>query len=113
MTAAAPQNTHDYRVLLLPPPRRDGEVTGRVLQRAGLRCDVCSEPKELAREIRAGMGVIVFTDSLATHPLAVEVLGAIAEQPSWSDTPTIVLSSSGGPSATTRLLASLTNVTVL
>jgi signal transduction histidine kinase len=114
MTPGASEATPDYRVLLLPPTRRDGEVTRRVLERAGLQCEVCAHPLELAREIRVGMGAVVLTDALGTHPLAQEVLTALSEQPPWSDAPAIVLSASGrNAAATSRLLASLTNVTVL
>ncbi len=56
----------------------------------------------------------MFTDALAGDPGATHVVAAIRRQPPWSDLPTILLSRTDGPpGATTRLLASLTNVTVL
>ncbi len=105
---------NDYRVLILPPTRRDGEVTRAALQRAGLACEVCARPQVLAAEIGAGMGAILLTDALATHPGAAPVFAALARQPPWSDTPTILLSATDVHSpATARLLARLSNVTIL
>jgi signal transduction histidine kinase len=105
---------NDYRVLILPPTRRDGEVTRAALQRGSLKCEVCAAPHVLAAEIDAGMGAIVLTDALATHPGAKHVFAALARQPPWSETPTILLSATEIHSpATASLLASLTNVTIL
>ena len=105
---------NDYRVLILPPTRRDGEATRKALEGAGLACEICAGPRALAAEIGAGMGALLVTDALATHPAADQVLSALARQPPWSDAPTILLSATDRQSpATTRLLASLTNVTIL
>jgi two-component system, sensor histidine kinase len=105
---------NDYLVLILPPTRRDGEATRTVLERAGLKCTVYERSIALAEQIGTGMGAIVFTDALAADPGASQVMAALIRQPSWSDVPTILLSRADGQSAsTTRLLASLTNVTVL
>jgi len=104
----------DYRLLILPPTRRDGEVTKEILERVGVTCEVCAGPRALVDEIRLGMGAILLTDALAAHPLVHEVIGALADQPSWSDTPCVLLSRPDAPSAAAaRLLAALTNVTIL
>jgi two-component system, sensor histidine kinase len=113
MTSAV-SRANDYLVLLLPPTRRDGEVTRTVLERAGLECMLYAGTAALAEQIGAGAGAIVLTDALAGDPGASEVVAALRRQPSWSDVPSILLSRADGQSAaTTRLLASLTNVTVL
>ncbi len=110
----ADSRTNDYLVLILPPTRRDGEVTRTVLERAGLECMVYAGTASLAEQIGAGTGAIVLTDALASDPRAGELVDALRGQPSWSDVATIVLSRTDGQSAAaTRLLASLTNVTVL
>jgi signal transduction histidine kinase/ActR/RegA family two-component response regulator len=107
-------DANDYLVLILPPTRRDGEATRAVLERAGLECTVYEGSIALAEQIGTGMGAIVLTDALAADPGASQVMAALIRQPSWSDVPTILLSRADGQSAsTTRLLASLTNVTVL
>jgi signal transduction histidine kinase len=104
----------DYLVLILPPTRRDGEATRTVLERAGVQCTVYEGSIALAEQIGTGVGAIVLTDALATDAGASHVMAALVRQPSWSDVPTILLSRADGQSAlTTRLLAALTNVTVL
>jgi signal transduction histidine kinase/ActR/RegA family two-component response regulator len=113
MTSAV-SHANDYLVLILPPTRRDGEATRTVLERAGLECTVYAGTAALIEQIDAGAGAIVLTDALAGDPGASEVVAALRRQPSWSDVPTILLSRADGHSAaTTRLLASLSNVTVL
>jgi signal transduction histidine kinase/ActR/RegA family two-component response regulator len=104
----------DYRVLLLPPTRRDGQVACELLQRAGMTCSVCWDSTMLAEQIEAGVGAIVLTDASAADPSFASVTAAVARQPSWSDVPCILLSRTDQQAAaTTRLIATLSNVTVL
>ena len=113
MTTAV-SRANDYLVLLLPPTRRDGEVTRAVLERAGLECAVCGASLELAEQIDGGTGALVLTDALAGDPGVFHIVAALRRQPSWSDLPTILLSRAGDQSAAaSQLLAALTNVTVL
>lgn len=105
---------NDFRVLLLPPTRRDGAVTSAFLERAGLTCFLCEDVASLAAQIGIGMGAVVITDALATDPMLPRVIEALAGQPSWSDVSIIVLTRTDLKSAATaRLLESLMNVTVL
>ena len=111
MTHAAPAN--DYRVLILPPTRRDGEVTCEVLDRAGLACLVCNDPAALAREIRGGSGAVILTDALNADGASL-ILEALRDQPAWSDTPIILLSrASRENTLLPRLVAELTSITIL
>jgi signal transduction histidine kinase len=112
--AAESEYGHDYRVLLLPPTRRDSEVTRALLERAGLTCTVCTEPAALAAEIQSGVGAIVLTDAISADASMAQVTAALGRQPSWSDVPTILLSRSDRQTAATaRLVAGLSNVTIL
>lgn len=84
-----------------------------VLERAGMTCAVC-EPTALASQIVAGIGAIIITDAVAADPRMSQVTAALESQPTWSDTPVILLSRMGHQSASmTRLLSALTNVTIL
>jgi PAS domain S-box-containing protein len=108
------EDVNDYRICVLPPTRRDGEVTRALFERAGLKCAVCERPGALAAQIERGLGAIVLTDAALRIPSLNIVLAALAHQPSWSDVPTILLSRSAAWSpAIRRMLGALANVTVL
>ena len=110
----AAHHSHDYRICVLPPTRRDGEVTRALFERAGLSCAVCDRPRALAEQIEHGLGAIVLTDAALCIPSLDIVLAALAHQPSWSDVPTILLSRSAAWSpAVFSTLGALANVTVL
>jgi two-component system, sensor histidine kinase len=105
----------DERVLLVPPTRRDGEVTQNLLQRAALDGRVCADLMGLAAEVRAGVGVVMLTDISLFDPAMAVVQAALAEQPAWSDVPVVVLLTRDRQYSATGagILGSLTNVTVL
>jgi signal transduction histidine kinase/ActR/RegA family two-component response regulator len=102
------------RVVILPPTRRDGEATCRILERSAIQCAVCGDPLNLAAQIEVGIGAIIITDAVASDPRLAAVTAALNSQPAWSDAPTILLSRTDRKSAAVeRLVASLTNVTIL
>lgn len=104
----------EERVVILPPTRRDGEVTCQILERAAIQCAVCGDPLELAAQIESGVGAIVITDAVASDPRSAAIIAALNSQPGWSDTPTILLSPPDRKSAAVeRLVAALSNVTIL
>jgi len=108
------QGQDDRRVLILPPTRRDGEVTCAMLEKVGLSCIVCDGPLELAAEIGIAVGAVVLTDDALLDARMAEVVAVISSQPSWGDVPVILLSRAGAQSGRERgVLHSLTNVTVL
>jgi signal transduction histidine kinase/ActR/RegA family two-component response regulator len=104
----------EERVVILPPTRRDGEVTCQILGRSAIECVVCADPINLAAQIQGGIGVIVITDAVASDPRSTAIISALNSQPAWSDAPTILLSRADRKSPTVeRLVAALTNVTIL
>jgi signal transduction histidine kinase/ActR/RegA family two-component response regulator len=108
------QQTHEYRVLLLPATRRDAEVSEALLQRAGLLCTVCTDARMLAAEADASVGVILLTDHAFHDPDIETLLTQLAEQPPWSDIPSVLLCRTGhGSSIAEHIIAALRNVTVL
>jgi signal transduction histidine kinase/ActR/RegA family two-component response regulator len=108
-----PTADDEYRVLLLPPTRRDGEVTCAVLEAADIACLVCQDSAALAAHVQAGVGAIVLTDAMVADSGIAQVAGALARQPPWSDVPTILLSRAEQSASTARLLSALRNVTIL
>jgi signal transduction histidine kinase len=104
----------DLQVLVLPITRRDGMATSAVLSRVGLACTVCTDAAALARQIRAGAGAVIVTDAIANLDDLDSITCALSEQSSWSDLPVILLSRTDfQTAATSRLIAALSNVTVL
>ncbi|MCE9562128.1 MAG: PAS domain S-box protein [Planctomycetes bacterium] len=96
------------RVLVLMPTQRDAARTCEFLAGAGLAGTPCADPREVRRELAAGAGVVLLTD---------EALGggdwlseALANQPTWSDLPMIVLSREGAGHASFRESANVTLV---
>lgn len=103
-----------HTVFILPPTRRDGEATCRVLEHSGIRCVVCHDPSTLALQIEMAVGAIIITDAVASDPRSAAIIAALNSQPAWSDIPTIMLSRPDRRSAPLeRLVAALTNITIL
>jgi len=104
----------ERRVLVLPPTRRDGDVTCALLRNAGLDCDVVANARILATQIGASVGAVVLTDAVVSDPGLTFVLDAIDRQPQWSDVPVILLTRPAMQSdAEKRRFEKLTNVTLL
>jgi PAS domain S-box-containing protein len=101
-------------VLVLPPTRRDGDVTRALLRDFGLDCDVAENAKILASQIGEPIGAVVMTDAVVTDPGLPFILEAIDSQPQWSDVPVILLSRSEAQSEIDKKrFEKLTNLTLL
>lgn len=104
----------DTRVVVLPVTRRDGEVTCDLLARAGLECAVCKDLTLLADEVRSGIGALMLTEAALVRPEMPALLGALRNQPAWSDVPVVMLIRANEiPAAALRVLETMSNVTVL
>jgi two-component system, sensor histidine kinase len=105
---------YSERVVVVPPTRRDGEVTLGILGRAGLDCQLASDLSAAAELIPSGIGALILTDIALTGPEMPRLVQALAAQPPWSNLPVLALCREGSQSpAVTRLLQGMTNVTVL
>lgn len=105
---------NEQRVLIFPPSRRDGEVTGAVLRRAGLECSVHYQAVEVAHEIDVGAGTLIMTDAAPAAPAIETILTSLSRQPAWSDLPIVLLCQPGPQTPlVSHILRGLTNVTVL
>jgi PAS domain S-box-containing protein len=104
----------DRKVFVLPPTRRDGDVTCTLLKRAGLDCDVVANAQSLAAHMNSSVGAVVLTDAVVSDPALSSVLDAIERQPRWSDVPVILLTRPDTQSPTDkRRFQKLTNLTLL
>ncbi len=105
---------NDTRVLLLAPTARDGEITARILAKAGLECCPLRTLHELNRELAAGAGALLLTDEVFTAEGVNALLFALDNQPAWSELPVVIMMPGAIDSpAGQRMMASLRNVTVL
>ena len=112
--AAHAFDSHDRKVLVLPPTRRDGDVTCMLLKDAGLDCDVVANAQVLAAHVNSSIGAVVLTDAVVNDPGLGSVLDAIERQPQWSDVPVILLTKPDRQSPNDkRRFQKLTNLTLL
>jgi len=84
------------RVLVLAPGGRDAAVATAVLAESGLRPQVCASLAEVAALLEGGAGLVLVADE-ALHDADLRGIAHwVAEQPSWSDLPFVVLTRQGG-----------------
>jgi signal transduction histidine kinase/ActR/RegA family two-component response regulator len=104
----------ESKVLVLPPTRRDGDVTRALLRDVGLDCDVVGNARMLASQLSTSIGAVVLTDAAVADPGLSSVMDALERQPRWSDMPVILLSKPDMRSPSDkRRFEKLTNLTVL
>jgi signal transduction histidine kinase len=86
-----PLRPDDLRVLLLPPTRRDGEVTQQALAAAGMLCTVCTSVVALMDALPRGVGAVMATDRLLAGSGLDQLVAALEQQASWSSVPVLLL----------------------
>jgi signal transduction histidine kinase/ActR/RegA family two-component response regulator len=102
----------DMRLLTLPLTARDGALTARVLARAGIETTICTSVTEAIAGIREGAAALLIAEEAVTAHQP-ELRAVIAEQPSWSDLPVIVLTRPGAESLELAAFEWLGNVTLM
>ncbi len=107
--------SHERRLLILTPTGRDAPLTRSVLAESGIRCCVCTDLQDLAREMAAGCGAILVSEEALPTEAQLYYLGdRLARQPPWSDLPVLLLAHPGADSAAVRqTVRALGNVTLL
>ena len=85
----------DLRVLVVAPTGRDGIMICNLLASRGIQC-VNSQSTEMAlAEMDDGSGAVILTDEVLSLANIAKWTAEIADQPSWSDFPLIVLTNAG------------------
>ena len=79
------------RVLILAPVGRDAALTRSFLNRAGVESLGCSNLDDLQRNLFEGAGAAVITEEALIGRDTSGLVEWVAQQPSWSDFPFIVL----------------------
>jgi len=94
------------RILLLAPTGRDAELLAGTLGQGGFATSICADMDTLCTELSLGAAVAVVAEEALGGPPAARLDVALAQQPSWSDIPIIVLLSTGATLASSRELLS-------
>jgi signal transduction histidine kinase len=102
----AGENSNAERILILAPMGNDAPVTARLLNDAGIAARVTRDAAELVAQMNQGCGAIMVAEEALPKPAMQLLVGALNGQPSWSDIPIILITSSGEP--TNLLLQRLT-----
>ena len=99
---AAASAVIECRILILAPTGNDARLTAEFLSKAGLFPDVCHDVKYLCDEASAGCGAIILAEETLGQSSILDLVQTLAQQPTWSDIP-VVLITSGGEVSQTRL----------
>ncbi len=93
----ASNTSHDlpWRVLILTPFGDDAKHIEQVLEEAGIHSDRCTSHMELCREIDRGAAAVVITQEALTPETRHAISLTLAQQPSWSEFPLIILGTRG------------------
>lgn len=83
-------------VLILAPIGKDASLVAGVLEQAGIPAQVCTHLSDCSLEIgEHTLAMLIAEEALAAHELPA-LLAALQAQPTWSDIPLVILTSSGG-----------------
>src|SRR5690349_12016913 len=104
----------EFRVLVLAPTERDATLTRTILGRAHLACTPCATMNDVCRELEVGAGALLLAEEAISLRPEDCLPSWLADQPSWSDLPVLILAHSGADShVLTRSIGVLRNVSVL
>ena len=79
-----------------------------------MHAHACTDPTDLAEEVRRGAGAVLLTEKIVTQPGLNAFSLALKQQEAWSDLPIVLMLHHGTVSAgANRFVASLSNVTVI
>jgi PAS domain S-box-containing protein len=95
------------RVLVLMPTFQDIERTCNLLESSGLIATACMDIDAVCREFDVGAGLILLSDEMLRGDGAQCLTATLADQPSWSDVPLVVLSREGTDGRKGSLLESV------
>src|SRR5579863_4801267 len=85
----------DLRVLVVAPTGRDGLLICNLLANKGISCVAVSSGLAARIEAKVNAGVVILAEEALTLAGIDEWAELIAEQPSWSDLPVILLTDAG------------------
>jgi DNA-binding response OmpR family regulator len=82
-------------VLIVAPIGKDAALGAEVLRRAGIASKVCASIADAAAALNAETSALLLGDEALDRNQLPGLLSALERQPTWSDLPIIILTSSG------------------
>lgn len=104
------------RILILAPTRNDARLTADFLGRSGMITGICNGMESLCHEILNGCGAILIAEEAMGNGSIEHLAETLSKQPSWSDIPlTVITSTTTSETRFTKLktLDPACNVTIL
>jgi signal transduction histidine kinase len=95
LTPASEIKAHELRTLILAPTGRDAPLMAAFIGRLGKPCHVVQTVEELSEEIRCGAGAAVVSEEALKGDAIGLLQPVLAQQPSWSDFPLLLLVAGG------------------
>ncbi|HEY9126802.1 MAG TPA: ATP-binding protein [Acidobacteriaceae bacterium] len=95
------------RTLVLTPTGRDAELISAFIARLGKRCDIVGSVPELYSAIVDGAGAAIVAEEALRDDAIHQLEPAVANQPTWSDFPLILLIAGGRVTAESERLRAL------
>ena len=92
---AEQQEKIQWRILVLAPTGNDTPVTVHLLEQSGLSAHGCSDVHELTRCIDEGCAALIIAEEALGRIAAQALIETLHRQPSWSDIPIIIVTTSG------------------
>jgi signal transduction histidine kinase len=111
------RNSLEMRVVILAPVGRDAVLLAGTLAGIQIEAAISADGNSLLQMLAEGAGAAMIADEALTPTLRNALAEWLSEQPPWSDTPVIVLTSGGRPTQASqsraRHLRSLGNLTLI
>jgi signal transduction histidine kinase len=86
---------NEFRVLVVAPTGRDGPMICELLTSHGILCTSLLTSAMARSEVNAGAGAVILAEEVLTLPDIAAWAAQLAEQPSWSALPVIILTVAG------------------
>ena len=94
-TALTASSAASSEVAVHAPTGRDGPLAVGILQRWGISARLCEDVGSLCASIVDGVGVVMLAEEALTLSVRRQVLASLADEPSWSDVPLLLLTGEG------------------
>ena len=116
-SAPRPIAPRPLTIAILAPTGRDATLAMHVLTRWGIEAQAHPDADSLVASIHRGVGALLIAEEALVDGARTAIVAALAEQPSWSDLPLIILTAEGELSRNIaegiEAIAARSNVTLL